>query len=48
MSVNRVLLSNSVNSDNTLCFFKRTVVVEIKQTHSFTGEWSILSSDQYV
>ena len=29
MSVNRVLLSNSVNNDITLCLFKRIIVVEI-------------------
>ena len=35
----RVLLSNSVKNDTTLCLFKHIIVVEIK------GEWSILSSD---
>ena len=29
MSINRVLLSNSVNNDITLCLFKRIMVVEI-------------------
>ena len=45
MSVNRVLLSNSVNNDITVCLFKRTIVVEIYQTLAFTGEWSVPNSD---
>ena len=45
MSVNRILLSNSVNNNIILCLFERIIVVEIQQTHSFTGEWSILGSE---